>query len=220
MLKTLFLATKPFDFAKIFGNIGSRWYYYVALAVVVVAVIIFSIFKDGNRNALTQTQKLVYVAIFSALSFLANYFTIKVSDVLQLSLVATVGFLAGYLLGAGMGFTAAFIGDLICGIVMPFGAYNPIIGIGTGLWGLIPGAVFAFSGKRKYIKTVLSFAICFVLNSFLVNTFGLSVMYQMQFSHLLTLLPVKFVGVVVNSAICLTLVAIMPKVLPKDKFFI
>ncbi len=216
----LLAKTQPFDFAKIFGNIGSRWYYYLALAVVVVAVILFALLKDGNRNSLTKTQKLVYVAVFAALSFLANYFTIKVSDALQLSLVATIGFLSGYLLGAGWGFTAAFVGDLICGIVMPFGAYNPIIGIGTGLWGLIPGIIFSFGVRHKYVKTVLSFALCFVCNSFAINTFGLSVMYSMSFNSLLALLPVKLLGVGVNMAICLGLVAFLPKVLSKHKFFV
>ena len=154
------LATAPFDFAKIFGNIGSRWYYYVVLAVFLAFIILFTIYGKQKRNTLTKTQKLVFTAIFSALAFVANYFTIKASDLFQLSFVALVGFLAGYTLGAGLGFVASFVGDLICGIVAPFGAYNPIIGIGTGLWGFVPGVIFATIPINDYVKTAISFIIC------------------------------------------------------------
>ena len=170
------LATAPFDFATIFGNIGKRWYYYLVLVLFLAFVIIFSLTKKQKRNDLSATQSIVYTAIFSALGFLAKYFTIKVSDALQISFVASVGFLAGYMLGAGGGFAACFIGDLICGIVAPFGAYNPIIGIGTGLWGFVPGIIFSHFKGNDYIKAVISFALCFLFNSFAVNTFGLSVM--------------------------------------------
>lgn len=213
-----FLAVAPFDFSAIFGNVQKRWYYYVALVVFFAFVVVFSLTKKTERNKLSRTQRLVYVAVLSALSFIANYYTIKVSDLFQISFVSTVGFLAGYLLGAGWGFAASFIGDLICGIVMPFGAYNPIIGIGTGLWGFVPGVIFSHFKGNEYVKTVISFAICFVLNSFAVNTFGLSVMYTMSFESLMVLLPGKLAVVIGNGVICTLLIGVMQKVLPKDKF--
>lgn len=213
-----FLVPALFDLSAIFGNVVKRWYYYLALIVFLTFIIVYTVKKKTLRNRLSSTQKLVYTAVLSALCFLANYFTIKVSDALQLSFVSATGFVAGYLLGGGWGFAASFIGDLICGIVAPFGAYNPIIGIGTGLWGFVPGIVFSASKGSDYVKTVISFAVCFILNSFAVNTFGLSVMYSMSFESLLILLPYKFVGVVVNAAIAFALIAVMPRVLPKDKF--
>lgn len=215
------LAVAPFDFKRIFGNIVSRWYFYLALVVFLVLLTVFCLVKKPERNALSTTQKLVYTAVLSALSFLANLFTIKASDLLQISLVATVGFVGGYLLGAGYGFAAAFIGDFICGIVAPFGAYNPIIGIGTGLWGFVPGVIFgSFKKGNSVIKTLISFAICFVLNSFVVNTLGLSLMYSMTFESLLPLLPFKLITVAINCAVCVGLVVLLPKILPRDKFFI
>ena len=220
MFNSLFLKTQPFDFVAIFSNIEKRWYYYVLLAVVLIALCIFAYKGKQNRNNLTSTQKLVYIAILSALAFLANYFTFKASDLFQISFVALVGFLAGYLLGGVGGFAVSFIGDFICGIVMPFGAYNPIIGIGTGLWGFVPGIIFTYFKGNDYIKTIISFAICFVLNSFLVNTFGLSIMYGMSFDSLLILLPGKLLTVVGNMICSLIFVGVLPRVLPKDKFFI
>ncbi len=212
------LATSPFDFSAIFGNFAKRWYYYLALFVAIGLIIVFAIFKKQNRNNLSHTQKLVYTAIFSTLAFVANYFTIKVSDALQISFVATIGFLAGYMLGAGLGFTASFVGDLICGIVAPFGAYNPIIGIGTGLWGFVPGVIFTCFKGNDIVKLIISYVIGFILNSFLVNTFGLAVMYSMSFESLLILLPFKLITVAINVVISIALVQVVKRVLPKSKF--
>ena len=215
----LFLKTEPFDFGSIFGNVLKKWYYYVILAVFLAALILFFVkTKRPERNNLSKTQRLVYTALFAALSFVANYFTIKVSGALQISFVATVGFLSGYLLGGGLGFAASFTGDLICGIVAPFGAYNPIIGIGSGLWGLIPGVIFTYFKGNDYVKTAVSFIVSFVLCSFAVNTIGLSVMYSMTFLSLLSLLPVKLLVAAVNAALCFALVAVLPRILSKEKF--
>lgn len=213
-----FLATAPFDFSAIFGNFTNRWYYYLALVVFLALLVVFCICKKTQRNRLSGTAKIVYVAVMATLSFVANYFTIKASDLFQISFVASVGFLSGYLLGAGWGFAASFIGDLICGIVAPFGAYNPIIGIGTGLWGFVPGVLFSSIKINDYVLTVISFFVCFLLNSFAVNTLGLALMYSMSFESLLILLPGKLAVVAINAFISCLFIGVLPRVLPKDKF--
>ncbi len=214
------LLAKSFDFKAIFGNVITKWYYYVILAAFLIALILFfSLKKQPSRNNLSNTQRLVYTAVFAALSFVANYFTVKVSDALQISFVSATAFLGGYLLGGGLGFAAAFLGDFICGIVAPFGAYNPIIGIGSGLWGLIPGVIFDFFRGNVYVKIAVSFAISFIVCSFLVNTWGLSLMYSMTFLSLTALLPWKLLVTVINAAVCYAIVPILlPRILPKDKF--
>ena len=216
----LLLKTEAFDFAKIFSNIGKQWYYYLALIIVVALLVFFSFKGKKKRNNLTGTQKIAYIAVLTALAVIANspICTIHISDMLQISLVASVGFIAGYLLGAIGGFAVSFIGDLICGIIMPFGAYNPIIGIGTGLWGFIPGIIFTCFKGNAYVKTVISFAICFVFNSFALNTLGLSLMYSISFDKLLVALPIKLVVVAINSVISCLFVALLPRILPKNKF--
>ncbi len=206
------LKTQPFDFAKIFGNFTKKWYYYLVLFIALALVTLFAFTKKQNRNNFGKTQKLVYTAVFSALCFVANYFTIKISDAFQISLVATVGFVSGYVLGAGLGFTAAFVGDLICGIVAPFGAYNPIIGIGTGLWGFIPGVIFTCIRCNEYIKAGISFVLCFILNSFFVNTLGLSLMYSMTFESLLVLLPLKLAVCAINTVVSMLLMTALARI--------
>ena len=219
-MTNLFLKVSAFDFEGIFSNILTRWYYYLALLLFVAFVIVFSIFKKKKRNNLTDTQKIAYTAMFSALCFLSNYFTIKASDVLQISLVATTGFIAGYMMGSGLGFLSAFLGDLICGIIAPLGAYNPIIGIGTGLWGFIPGLLFESFDFNNYVKIVVAFVLGFVFNSFLVNTFGLWLMYPKYYeiNALLVLLPYKLIVVLGNLIVSLFIFELLKKVLPKNKF--
>ena len=217
----LLLKTEAFDFAGIFSNVGKQWYYYLALIAVIALFVLFS-FKGKKRNNLTGTQKIAYIAVLTALAVIANspICTIHISDMLQISLVASVGFISGYLLGAIGGFAVSFIGDLICGIIMPFGAYNPIIGIGTGLWGFVPGVIFTYFKGNAYIKTIISFAFCFILNSFALNTLGISLMYSIPFKALLVSLPIKLAVVGVNTVIGCLLVAILPRILPKNKFYL
>ncbi len=215
---SLMLAPASFDLKAIFGNFTKRWYYYLALFIALILIAVYSLTIRKKRANLDKTRKLVYTAIFSALAFIANYFTIKVSDALQLSLVATVGFFAGYTLGGGLGFVASFMGDLICGIVAPLGAYSPIIGLGSGLWGFVPGVLFTAFDKKQYVISVISFTLCFFLNSFIVNTLGLTLMYGMSFESLLLLLPYKLIGVVVNAIVCILLMPVIDRILPKDKF--
>lgn len=213
-----FLKVAPFDFGGIFGNVKKSWYYYVILAIVFILIVLSLCFRKKKRNNLTNTQELVYVALCSALCFLANYFTIKASDVIQISFVALAGFVAGILLGGSLGFTASFIGDLLCSIIHPFGAYNPIIGIGSGLFGLIPGVIFSFKKGNKYFKVILSSILTFICCTFFVNTLGLSLMYSMTFKSLWILLPYKLITAVVNCLLSVLVLKIFIKILPEDKF--
>ncbi len=216
----LLVEISAFDFGALFANFLSEWYYYLALLCFIGIVVIFAFAKRAERNDLTPTQKIVYGAIFTALCAVANILTFKVSDLFQVSFIATIGFLSGYLLGAGWGFAAAFIGDLIGMIIAPLGIYNPIISIGTALWGFIPGLIFDMFKGNHYVKTIISFAICFILNTCIINTIGLSLMYSIPFDKLLYTLPLKLIPIVVNCALSLLLVRLMPRILPKNKFYI
>ena len=213
---SLFLAINAFDFAAIFKTVHTKWYYYVALAVFVILLFSFFFFKkQPKRNDLTKTQKICYVSVLAALATVSNVFDVKISDEFQISLVASVGFIAGYTLGGGYGFAVCFIGDLLGAIVNPHGPYNPIIGIGTGLWGLIPGIAFSYFKGNVYVKTAVSFAIGFLLVSAGINIVGFCLMYPTYytFETLLPTLPLKFAVVAVNCAICIGLVSALPRII-------
>lgn len=215
------LLVSAFDFAGIFKTVVSRWYYYVALAVfIILLAVFFFVKKQPARNNLSKTQRITYVAVLTALCTVANVFDIKISDEFQISLVATVGLVSGYLLGGGLGFAVCFTGDLLGAIVNPHGPYNPIIGIGTGLWGLIPGIAFSYFKGNRYVKTVISFIVGFILISAGVNVFGFCLMYPTYYTLeiLLPTLPLKLAVVAVNCAVSIGLIAVLPRILPKDKF--
>ena len=214
----VFLA-EAFEFSEIFKTIKTRWYYYVALAVFIILLFCFFFFKkQPEKRHLSKTQKITYVAILSAFATLGNIFDIKISDEFQISLVATVGFTAGYFLGGGLGFAVCFIGDLLGAIVNPHGPYNPIIGIGTGLWGLIPGIAFFYFKGNDYVKTVVSFIIGFLVVSAGINVVGFCLMYPTYytFEALLPTLPLKLAVVAVNCALCIALLSVFPRILPKE----
>lgn len=213
---SLFLAINAFDFSAIFKTIHTKWYYYIALLVFIILLCSFFFFKkQPKKNNLNKTQKICYVSVLAALATVSNIFDIKISDEFQISLVATVGFISGYMLGGGYGFAVCFIGDLLGAIVNPHGPYNPIIGIGTGLWGLIPGIAFYYFKGNEYVKTVVSFSIGFLLVSAGINIVGFCLMYPTYytFEALLPTLPLKLAVVAVNCIICIGLIPALVRII-------
>lgn len=216
------ILTSAFDFAKIFSNVLSNWYYYVGFALVVIMLLLFcTLKKQPARANLSSTQKLVYVSLFSALATVSNVFDISVSSELQISLLATVGFITGYLFGGGTGFAVCFIGDLLGALINPHGVYNPIIAIGSGLWGFIPGVIYSFFKGNDYVKLAISYLLCFAVISGGVNTLGIYLMYGLgkhTFAYYFASLPWKLIGVAANAIICAALLSALPKILPKNHF--
>lgn len=213
----------PFDFAAIFGNIRTNWYYYLALTVCLIAITVFFVLKKPKtRLALTPTQKTTYVSVLTALCVAANCFSYFPVSYISVSFTYTVCFLAGYLLGAKAGFIVGFTGDLIGGIIMPAGAYNPLIGIASGLSGLIPGLAFDYFGGNDYAKTCVSSAVNLVLCTSGLNTFALWLMYGLGKKTFLAYLWVRFPWQVLvagaNLVLCLALVAAIPRIFPVGKF--
>lgn len=221
MLNLLVSFDKSFDFAYIFKYFVTKWYYYLTLAIVLLVIILlFFIKRKTKRNKLTSTQRLVYISVLASICAIANMFDIPISEFLQLSIVSTIGLVSGYLLGAGPAFMVCFIGDLVGGIIVPKGPYNPIMGIGTGLWGLIPGLAFEYFKGNDYIKLILSFLVGFLVISLGVNTIGYALMYP-NYATLATafsVLPLKAISLVANVIISIFIVNTFKKILPKSKF--
>ncbi len=216
------LLSNSFNFIYIFKTVKTRWYYYVGALAFVIILCCFLFFKKQNkRNNLTKTQKLVYISILTALSVVCNAFlTFKITEFFQISFVATIGFISGYMLGGGAGFAVGFIGDLIGAIIFPQGPYNPIIGIGTGCYGLIPGLAFTMFRGNDYVKAIVSFIICFVIISAGINTLGLCLMYPKMyaFETSVATLPFKLIVTVINCSLSIGLMVVLKRCLPKSKF--
>ena len=210
---------KAFNFAYIFKSILTRWYLYLLLVVVVLGVIIFALIKKPKKmNNLSPTQRLAYIAILVALCVVANIAQIPF-PLVQLSFVATIAFISGVLLGPVDGFFVAFMGDLVAGIIAPMGVYSPIIGIGTAMFGFVPGLFFCYSKRGDIFNVVLSYVITFILTSVIINTIGLCLIYS---SYVLAekaiLLPLNLLFHAVNCFVSVVLIKTFRRILPKDKF--
>lgn len=201
----LLLAKNSFNFKYIFSNILDQWYYYVIFFAFLAFIIIFFTLKRPHKYIkFSNVQKVTYLAILIALATIVNaLLTIKFTDTIQISLIAVIGFIAGYIFGGSWAFTVCFLGDLIGFIIVPRGVYNPIIGIATGLWGLIPGILFYYFKGNNYLKTCISYGICLIVSSFLLNTIGMWLMFSMPLEGLLLAFPIKILNAGVNLAISL-----------------
>lgn len=219
LLSSDIMFDKSFDFAYVFKSLYTRWYLYVALLICFVGLALFAfLIKKPKRNSLSSSQKLAYISLFTAMSVVANIVQIPF-PLVQLSLVASVAFLAGVLLGPVEGFSAAFIGDLIAGIIAPRGVYSPVIAIGTALFGFIPGAIFAFGKGKVLTKTIISYAITFVVSSVIINTIGLCLIYSPAILvEKIILLPLNLLFHIVNLAISFGFLRVVSTSSLKTKF--
>ncbi len=223
-----FLSTVPdaFDFAGIFGTFVEYWYLYLTLFLALAGIVLFFIFvKPLRRDRLSKTQKLVYVAILTAISTVANCFlTIPITSINSLSFTITVCFIAGYLLGAKCGFVVGFLGDLIGCIVYPMGPYFPLMSLASGLFGFVPGVLFTyFKGNGKfsnYIKAIISALVIFVVCSVVLNSISTWMYYSSKtfWAYIVVRLPLMSANAVMNCVLCILIVGILPRVLPKSKF--
>ncbi len=188
----------------------------------VVLTILFSvclIFRTERFSARSVTVRLCYIGVLSALATVLNIYTIPISGSNFLSLVAFVCFAAGVLCGPLGGFAVGFIGDLLGAIIMPFGPYNPVIGIATGMLGFIPGFIFTYFKGNLYVKTVIAFLLSFLICTAGLNTFALYLIYgygkKTFWAYLFARVPFQLIGVAVNLAISLGIVKFLHRWVPE-----
>ena len=114
---------------------------------------------------ISPTMKIVLTAMLVALSAVINAFvTLRIGTEFKFSFTLIVYFLAGYVLGAPLGFIVGFAGDLLGWLLFVDGAYNPIIGISNGFLAFIPGIIFGLKRPFKKGITLLSFSIKTVIS--------------------------------------------------------
>ncbi len=215
-----------FEFSAIFSTFTEYWYFYLALFILLVGFALFFIFvKPIKRDRLSRTQKIVYIAVLTAVCTITNCFlTIPITPNNSLSFTITVCFIAGYLLGAKAGFIVGFVGDLIGCIIFPLGPYLPLMSVASGLYGMIPGILFAYFKKEtkiiNFVKVVISSLIIYVICSILLNSISLWLLYSSKgFGvYLLVRLPLMTANAALNCALCVLVVGILPRVLPNSKF--
>lgn len=171
------------------------------------------------KSKKTMAVKLIcYIAVLTALSAVANIFTVFFGEVFAVSFAYIPAFFAGACLGPFAGFLTGILGDLIGCLIAPKGALNPIILASSGLLGLIPGIVFKI-GKNKtspYALAVVSFLLTLLICTSL-NTVGLYVFYFMAKGKTLLAVfilrtPKQVIIWGVNLIICLLLYKPLAKI--------
>ncbi|NLL56764.1 MAG: folate family ECF transporter S component [Clostridiales bacterium] len=135
----------------------------------------------------TMGAKLIaYIAVLTALSALANIFTVILGGgAFAVSFAYIPAFIAGAFINPLAGLLTGMLGDLLGCIIAPKGAINPIILVTSGLLGFIPGMVFWIARKNdmdltkySYALTAVSFILLLII-CLPLNTIGLYLFYFM-----------------------------------------
>lgn len=121
---------------------------------------------------MNKTLKLALTAMFTALSIVANTFTVPITPSNAVSFTIVVSFLAGIYLGELPAVAVGFLGDLIGAFINPMGPYNFFMALSYSLTGLICAMVYKLKLNRL-IKLVIALALNLTVCSIGLNTFGL-----------------------------------------------
>lgn len=190
-----------------------------AVLLLIAIVLLLVLGKPKKRTSLSKTKRIVYVALLTAVCTVLNIFTIPLSNVVWISFISIPCFIAGYLFGCIDGFAVGFIGDLIGALIHPQGAYMPIIGIASGIWGFIPGVLFTYVKGNEILKTVISYFLCFLICTVFLNTFGLWLLYGIGkksfWAYLWVRLPWQALSTLINMLLAFPILAVFPHLLPK-----
>lgn len=150
---------------------------------------------------LSGGKKVAYLAVFTAIAVAVNAISIDITPVFKLTFTYIVGFLSGCLFGPIGGFAVMFIGDAIGGLIAGF-VPNPIIGVGTGLIGLIPGVIVPYIRCNFVARLILSFVLCALICTLGINAYGtflfVASKYTSYWVYLVTRLP-QLAVVLVNA---------------------
>ena len=172
----------------------------------------------------SKTQKIAYVALFTALCVVCNmFFEFKFADT-QFSLTIFFSALTGMVIGPVYGFVACFLGDLV-GFLYNSGGflYMPWIGLSMGLVAFFAGIVMSsLSVNNKfatYIKIAVVCIVTFLLCTIAINTTAFWILYNNKkvpfFAYLVTRLFVQ--GQIWNSVLNYTLLFVFYPIVLKIK---
>lgn len=136
--------------------------------------------KFNNNNAIRfrRTEKITYIAVLASIAIVLNIVEINlgVGDI-KLSLSYLPCFISGIFLGPFAGLSVGLLGDVVGALIMPQGAWIPLITLGSGLMGLIPGLIFKIKKLHPFIKLPISLILVFCICTAGVNSLGIFLVY-------------------------------------------
>lgn len=125
---------------------------------------------------MNKTFKLTCTAMLTALSVVANIFTVPIGQNNVVSFTFVMCFVAGVYLGVVPAIVVGYVGDLLAHFIHPIGAYNWFIALSSLLLGVICALTYKIK-CHKLLKLLLATLICFVVCTCFLNTFGLWLQY-------------------------------------------
>lgn len=183
------------------------------ITVAVCAGLFVLYLLSGRKSTVTLTKRLTFTAVLTALAVIFNVFTIQTGvKYFVISFTALPCFVAGFLLGPVEGFAVGFLGDLLGSLIHPFGAYMPLVGIASGMWGFVPGCLMR-TGRNGFVyyllKTIASYILCILMCTAFLNTYSLYLVYgsgKTYWAYLIVRFPLQTAVAVINAvlSVCLT----------------
>lgn len=125
---------------------------------------------------MNKTYKLALTAMLTALSIVANMFTIPLTPSNGISFTIVIAFIAGIYLGTIPAVAVGFLGDLVGHFIFPMGVYNWFMGLSCALCGMIPALVYKLP-LNKLPKLIISLVIYLLICSLCLTTLGFWLQY-------------------------------------------
>ncbi|MFA7663212.1 MAG: folate family ECF transporter S component [Clostridia bacterium] len=169
-----------------------------------------------------STKTIAYTAMFAAISVVLNAFTIPFSilgTAVSFNYIPCV--LAGAFLGPIPGLLVGLIGDGLGVIIAPKGPWIPLITLGSGMMGLIPGLTFKIKNVPPLLLLLISFLGIYLVTTLTLNTLGLYLMYAQGrktfWVYLAGRIPMQSLMLGINLAITYGLYLILDKTIFKKR---
>lgn len=166
------------------------------------------------------TKQIALAGLFTALLVIANIFTIQIiPPYFVMSLVLTISFIVGLFLGPIKSFIICILADLIGCLIHPLGPYNILVGLSSGMIGLIFG--FIEKIEKPSVLTVINLYILVTLIcTCFLNTMGLWLMYAVGKKTFFVYLSTRLPWQLITSGINCSLSIVVFKLLEKQKLII
>ena len=161
------------------------------------------------------TKQIALAGLFTSLLVIANTFTIQIiPPYFVMSLVLTISFIVGLFLGPVNSFIVCILADLIGCLIHPLGPYNVLVGLSSGMIGLIFGFIKKIEKPNMLTVINLYILVTLICTCFL-NTMGLWLMYAVGkktfFVYLSTRLPWQLITSGINCSLSMILFKIVSK---------
>lgn len=163
------------------------------------------------------TKQIALAGLFTSLLVIANTFTIQIiPPYFVMSLVLTISFIVGLFLGPVNSFIVCILADLIGCLIHPLGPYNVLVGLSSGMIGLIFG--FIKKIEKPNVLTVINLYILVTLIcTCFLNTMGLWLMYAVGKKTFFVYLSTRLPWQLITSGINCSLSMISFKIISKAK---